>query len=105
MEASYIIELIKREEDAILSLPTTIERIERVIEIASQAPVSSGTPAGFEFIEAMNVESSYLIQTLKKYKSSGRVILIPNGFCVEEVKHVTTALDYIYELCEKDCSS
>ena len=105
MNTSYILELVKQNEDAILSLPTTIERIERVIEIANQAPVPPGTPLGFDFIETMNVESSYLIQALKKYKSSGRVILIPNGFCVEEVKHVTTALDYIYELCEKDCSS
>lgn len=101
MKALYILELVKRDEESILSLPTTMERIDRIIEIAKQAPVPDGTPVGFEFFETMDAESSFLIRALEVYKTSGRVIIVPNDFSKVEAEHVTAALDFIYELCEK----
>lgn len=102
MNASYILELIKQNEEIILSIPSTIQRMEKVIEITKNAPIPPGIPNGLEFIETLNVESQFLLHALEMYKTSGRVILIPNSFSKAESKQVTAALDYIYELCEKN---
>lgn len=102
MEASYIWKLIKRDEDVILSYSTREERIDKVIEIVKNAPVPHDTPIGFEFLDTMNVESSFLIRALEMYKTSGRVLLLPNKYSVVEEKNVTKVLSYIYELCEKE---
>lgn len=101
MKVSYILELVKRDEEAILSHPTTMERIDKIIEIAKQAPVPDCTPVGFDFFETMDAESSFLIRALEMYKTSGRVIIAPNNFSKVEAEHVNAALDYIYELCEE----
>lgn len=101
MKAEYILELVKAKENLILALPTVPDRINKVIEIAKNAPISPDTPVGFEFVEKMNIESSYLIQALNMYRKSGRVLIIPNEFSNIEAKNVTDALNYIYDLCEK----
>lgn len=101
MEVSYILELINQQKESILAYPTTMERIDKVIEIAEDAPIPPGTPVGFEFMERMNVESFGLIRALKMYKKSGRIVLSSNEICDEEAEHVNAALDYVYELCEK----
>lgn len=102
MNASYILGLIKQNEEIILSIPSTMQRMEKVIEITRNAPIPPNIPNGLEFFETLNVESNFLLQALEMYKTSGRVILIPNSFSKDESKHVTAVLNYIYELCERD---
>lgn len=102
MKAEYILELVEAKKSEILALLTVQDRINKVIEIAKSAPVPSGTPVGFEFVETMNVESGYLIEALKMYEKAGRVVIAPNQFSKTEADNVSSVLCRIYELCEKE---
>lgn len=100
MKAEYILELVLAKQSDILALSTVQDRINKVIEIAENAPVPSGTPVGFEFVETMNVESGYLIEALKMYKKADSVVVVPNQFSKIEADNITKVLCSIYKLCE-----
>lgn len=101
MKASYIIELIKNDEDIIKNISTQQDRINKVIEIIKLAPIPAGTPPQFAFFETMNIESDAIIKALEIYKKSGRVDVIPiNDFSNVESSNVRKALKYIYNICE-----
>lgn len=65
MNASYILGLIKQNEEIILSIPSTMQRMEKVIEITRNAPIPPNIPNGLEFFETLNVESNFFTSSFR----------------------------------------